>query len=817
MDKLLPIKFFEKRKVDEQLTEAGGSKELPRWVMQGDELTQRSQHLASSMSQVAARFQEHKDEEHELPVVVATTITEKAIAKTHRRTVVDLLNSDNQSNVIGVESSIPTNLQTAESDSQSFEPIDDDPKETRRILSIVTTDELIANINHAFQDTQNNAKLISSIEDIELFEAKSGGYNPGNKAYRVRLIDYQDSHRNQLAQTLFKNKCASRGITIERETRYSPDMRIYRISLDSMAEMEAVRGFEGVFSIEEAIPLRIDLDLFDGMSIPAIKHPEEGVTYPVVGVLDSGIKRNQYLTPWLLDENEEYYEESLQNKSHGSMVASVLEYSDELNGTDYASTDGVMMLEAVVAPDLKKENAYPEDLLDNVRDAIERHRNIKIWTMSAGTTEEISLDSFSEYGMALDNIADENDVLIIKSVGNSTAFMRKAPAERIAKMADSVRALVVGSIAGEKSIYDLADIDMPSPFTRQGPGPAYIIKPDLVAYGGNAGIRPDGRPSMTGVKVFDADGKPTRAPGTSFSTPWIARIAAELNFLLDGDFDPLLIKALMIHNAGYPIGGRMAMDEKKKFMGFGMPSGTREILYNSENEITLILRDKLEKGHFIDILDFPFSESMIGDDGLYHGQIILTIVSAPILRSAEGPEYCQSDIKVAFGTMEGIKERDTSKRTIRNPYGADDAANIMRENLYKKQFFDVLNEGSEDSFERERTLLRLAQKFHPVKKYAIDLDDMTDGNKKKYLDGNRQWYMKVEALFRDAVEREARLTGEILEQDFCILLTVRDPSGKAPVYTEITQQLQEKNFVYSNIALRNEVREHVSIERERNG
>ena len=241
MDKLLPIKFFEKRKIDEQLTEAGGSKDLPKWVMRGDELTQRSQHLVGSMSQVAARFQAHKDEEHELPVVVATTITEKAIAKTHRRTVVDLLNSDNQSNVIGVESSMPSNLQAAESDTPSVKGIDDESKETRRILSIVTTDELIANINRVFQDTQNNSKLISSIEDIEVFEAKSGGYNPGNKAYRVRLIDYQDSHRNQLAQTLFKNKCVSRGITIERETRYSSDMRIYRISIDSMAEMEAVR------------------------------------------------------------------------------------------------------------------------------------------------------------------------------------------------------------------------------------------------------------------------------------------------------------------------------------------------------------------------------------------------------------------------------------------------------------------------------------------------------------------------------------------------------------------------------------------------
>ncbi len=812
MEKLLPIKFFEKRTIDEQLTEAGGSKDLPKWTLQDDELAQRSEHLSGSMAQVAARYEEYKTEDRELPMVMATTITEKGIAKTHRVPVVDLLNSDSNPNVIGIETIPPQESSCDEVVSiESILP-EEEPQETRRLLSIVTTDQLIANISRALQDTQNNAKLISTIEDMEPFEARSGGFNPANMMYRVRLINYQNPRMNQLAQKLFRNKCAANGITIERETRYSPDMRLYRISVGSIADYDAVRGFEGVFSIEEAIPLRADWDSLDDLSVPSIKKPKPGVSYPVVGVLDSGVSKNAYLSPWLLDQSEAYYGEDLQDKSHGSMVASVLEYSDELNGTEYDATDGVMMLEAVIAPDLNKEAVYPEDLIDNVRDAVERHRDIKVWTMSAGTTEECALDCFSEYGMALDNIADENGVLIVKSAGNSTAFMRGAEAERIAKMADSVRSLVVGSIAGEKSIYDYADIDMPSPFTRRGPGPAYVIKPDLVAYGGNAGIRPDGFLTTTGVKVFDSFGNPTRAPGTSFSTPWVARIAAELSFLLDGEFDPLLIKALMIHNASYPAGKLMTMDDKKKYMGFGMPSGTRDILYNSENEITLVLRDFLLKGTYINILEFPFPESLIGEDGLYHGQIILTMVSSPMLRPSEGPEYCQSDIKVAFGTMDGIKERDTKKRTIRNPYGPDKNKNLMSEDLYRKGIFDVLED---TDFGRERTLLRLGQKYRPVKKYAVDLDEMTDANRRNYLAGNRQWYMKVETLFRDAVEREARETGEALIQDFCVLLTIRDPSGKAPVYNEVTQQLQHKNFVYSNVQLRNEIREHVRVDEER--
>ena len=804
MEKLLPIKFFERRTIDEQLTEGGGGKP-PKWVLQDQELEQHSQHLVQSVTQVDAAYKVYKEEKHELPMVMTTTITEDAIAKSHRGKVVDLLNSDKQANVIGVES-IPEDIKDPAEEK-------DEPKETRRLLSIVTSDELLQNINRALQDTQGSAKLISSIADMQPFEARCGEYNNENKEYRVLLINYQDRARNELAQELFRNKCAANGIPINREVRYSADMRIFRVTLDSIDALELVRGFEGVFSIEETTPILADLDAFDIAAIPAVKKPVEGETYPVVGVLDSGVERNIYLSPWLLEDNEEYYGEDLQDKNHGSMVASVLEYSDELNATDFSSTDGVMMLEAVVAPDLRKEVVYPEDLIDNVRDAIEKHRDIKIWTMSAGTSEQCATDSFSEYGMALDNIADENKVMIIKSVGNSYAFMSGAKPERIAKMADSVRALVVGSIAGEKSPYDFADINMPSPFSRRGPGPAYVIKPDLVAYGGNAGMTPSGKLTTTGVKVFDGAGAITRAPGTSFSTPWVARIAAELNYLLDGDFDPLLIKALLVHNATYPAGELMKMDDKKKYMGFGMPTGTRDILYNTEHEITLILRDTLPKGTFINILEFPFPESLIGDDGLYHGQITLTMVSSPILKSSEGPEYCQSDIQVGFGTMDGIKDRDMEKRTVRNPYGPDKNKNLMVESLYKKEIFDVLEE---ETFGKERTLLRLGQKYRPVKKYAVNLDEMTDANRKNYLGGNRQWYMQVKGLFRDATEREAEETGEILEQDFCVLLTIRDPEGKAPVYTEVTQQLQEKNFVYSNVQLKNEIREHVRVQEENN-
>lgn len=806
MEKRLPIKFFEKRIRDEQRTEGGGSATMPPWVLQGEALMHHSQQLVSNMSQVAVTFAIRKQEKCKLPMVVATTIVEDAIAKSHRGQVVDLLDSDRKSNVIGIASAVQLGESSNVPNPAEGNKELSKPKESRRLLSVVTTDELILRIEHTLRDTQNFAKLISTIAEIEPFEPQRVDYTPDNRLYRIRLIDYRDPNTNTLAQNLFKAKCHAHGIKIERETRYTTDMNLYRVSLDSITDLETVLGFEGIFSIEEAVPIRIDMDSLDDTLIPTAKQPVEGETYPVIGVLDSGIEKNRYLSPWIFRASEEYYEDQYQDRGHGSMVASVLEYSDELNGTNDTAITGVMMMDAVIVPDLRKETVYPEDIIDHVRDAIERHKDIKIWTMSVGTVEECAKQSFSQYGIALDNIADENNVLIIKSAGNSNAFLHGDEHERITTMADSVRALVVGSIAGEKGQHDLAEIDTPSPFTRCGPGPAYVIKPDLVAYGGNTGRRPDGTTTMTGVRVLDRAGMVARALGTSFSTPRIARIAAELNHLLAEDFDPLLIKALMVHNAGYPAGQRMNMEDKVKFMGFGMPPGTRDILYNSEHEITLILRDSLPKSQFINILEFPFPKSLVGNDGFYRGQIILTVVSAPVLRASEGAEYCQSDISVAFGTMTGIKQRDTSKPMILNAYGPENGANLLREELYSRK---VLGATEEKRFATERTLLRYGKKFHPIKKYAIDLDEMTAGNRKNFLWKDRKWYMRIEMLCREAIEREFREMREKLEQEFCVLLTIRDPEGKAPVYNEVTQQLQDRGFVYSDVKLKNEISQRV--------
>ena len=775
--KHLPIQFFEKRKdFDDRSTEGGGGSTLPSWVLKGDALAAKSASLSFSVGEVTSAFREHRQKEKKLPLVVCTTLEEKAIAKSHRGEITGLYVDDNGNNVLGFLGN-------------------------RCLLTMVSSEVVLDNISHAVTDTENQAKLISAITDIEPYCPAIDNYDEAVQYYKVRLINYNNYDLNCATKIVFEQQCDAAGITIAQKTKFTSEMTIYRVCIDSVEKMSLLEECEGIYTVEKMIPISVTLDALSQGTVVLPKAPVEGNDYPIVGILDTGIADNSYLKNWKTADSFTSYPDEYKDLSHGSFVSGIIEYGDELNGSSYTMLPGVKLFEAAVYPDTRKQDIYVDDLVEHIREAVERNSHIKIWNLSLGTSNEASLDDFSEFGMALDNIQDENQVLIIKSAGNCMNFARQLPKSRIAQSADSVRSVVVGSLAHAKGPNDYAEIDAPSPFTRIGPGPGSIVKPDLVFYGGNAGVC-GSRLTITGLKSFAPNGDIVEDVGTSFSTPWVTRMAAELTHLVHEEFDPLLIRALLIHNAKYPANCAMAMADKVTQMGFGMPSSVQDMLYNSEDEITLILRDTLDKGSFIEMFDFPFPESLIDEDGNFIGQIIVTLVTKSWLDDKQAGEYCQSNIDILFGTYETEMDRDTTKKGIKNPKGLGEPQNILLDSLYSSR---VKNAHPQTGFERECTLVKYGKKFHPVKKYAIDLADMTPSNKQRYLGSSRKWYLKVEGLYRDFIEQDARVRNYQLSQEYCLLLTIRDPNGKAPVYDEVVQQLEYRNFVHHNIHIRNVV------------
>lgn len=94
-EKYLPIKIFEKRKdYDDRSTEGGGDSHEGSWVLHGEELNKRVDYLSKNVNTIQDSFQKWKENKRALPMIISTTVIDKAIAKTHRRRIVNLLEND---------------------------------------------------------------------------------------------------------------------------------------------------------------------------------------------------------------------------------------------------------------------------------------------------------------------------------------------------------------------------------------------------------------------------------------------------------------------------------------------------------------------------------------------------------------------------------------------------------------------------------------------------------------------------------------------------------------------------------------------------
>jgi hypothetical protein len=781
-DKNLPIKFFQKRQKDELGTEGRGDSSIPAWV-NPEFVGRKSLYFREVLKGVSKILSEKVTHENYLPSVVKVKVSEDALAKMYRREIGNLFNV-RKLNIIGVNG-----------EDEVLVKIDNEGDLQAMIKNLSRSD-------YAFPSSSIIIG-ISAISDIELFKPIVDVKDslPDETILKVKLFNYGDDDLNEILIRAFEKHCLDNKIGFKR-TAYSGDLNIYKVTGVTADALEEFSEFEGVQLVTEMPSYTLDLDeIIEEQTIP-VKSPKEGVIYPVVGLLDSGIEKTAHLSPWIVEQNITFYPPEYVNKAHGTFVAGILLYGDELEGQKYTGFEGCKLFEAIVVPDLAKQKVSESDLIEQIRDAVSRNDQIKVWNLSLGSTIEADLYEFSDFAKALDEIQEQHDVLIVKSAGNCRNFETGAPKSRITRSADTIRGIVVGSIAHGKNATDIADKNNPSPFSRIGPGPSHLVKPDLVHIGGNAGLDNRNKTVINPVKSFSLDGKIAKRVGTSFATPRIAAIASGLNGLLNETFNPILIKSLIIHSAKYPAEMKMDIAKKIDEAGFGLPASINEIIFNEPNEITLVLQDTIEKGSFIDILDFPFPQSMVDENGYFYGEITVTLVTAPVLEVSQGAEYCQSNIEVMLGTYDEKVERDMTKRGTKNPIGAEGRQNILTESIYSR----VTSRNKDSQFATERVLVSYGDKFQPVKKWCVNLDELTDGNKEKYLKPPKSWYLKLEGLFRHFTESKCEAQKIVPRQEFCLLVTIRDTKKRGNIYTEVTQLLDNFSFVHSNIKIKEEVR-----------
>ena len=65
-------------------------------------------------------------------------------------------------------------------------------------------------------------------------------------------------------------------------------------------------------------------------------------------------------------------------------------------------------------------------------------------------------------------------------------------------------------------------------------------------------------------------------------------------------------------------------------------------------------------------------------------------------------------------------------------------------------------------------------------------------------------------MYREFIEKKALKEKQDLFQDFCIIITIKDPEDNHLIYNEVTQLLNQNNFFNEGIKLKQDVNVNVN-------
>lgn len=500
--------------------------------------------------------------------------------------------------------------------------------------------------------------------------------------------------------------------------------------------------------------------------------------YPVVAVVDSGINGGiAQLTEWI-HARERHVSPAEENTYHGTFVGGLIVWGDRLNtGHPEIGTHPCRILDVHVLP-----NADPSvgpvgtvsepEFLQNLEECLARHANeVKVWNLSLGTDEICRLDGFSDFAVQLDNLQEQYSVTFVIAAGNYDAppllgFPRTDDEKdrgRITAPADSVLGIAVGSV-GHVDHPSANGIKRgePSAFSRNGPGPNYVIKPDLVHFGGTIARDSSSPLGMTSLISATDIGEDL---GTSFAAPLIARQLAHIHHSITPSPSPTVARAVLIHCArDIRTGGRVS-DGSDHFLGFGTPLNIGQALECNPWTMTLVFEETLRPGYFLEWDHFPYPQSLV-KDGLFFGEIRMTLAYPPMRDPDWGSEYCETHIDASFGLYRN--QKGTEKYASQVPLEHKNTGMLY-------ESFQVQN----------------LRKWSPVRTYHRLIDRGI---------GGLRWRLFVKLLSRHDVDH-----GALSSQPFALLLTISDPDRAAPVYDEMVQVLRNR-FQTQNLVVRPRVR-----------
>ena len=755
----LPIKVIIPQEEDMRSPPPGGGPKKPFAELFDYDETRSI--LLSNLQEVERQF-EPIFRTTNLPAVARVTLRTEAIAKSHRPTA---LLTPNTCHIIGGEDFgqllVSVNPRTLQRLAQTVEAgtgegirndvakiISIEPYSARDALGDWTTETL-----HAFLHEQRIHTL------------------------KLRLFNHRNPELNQLLLSALVRMAEHENIAPPQELRYAPSLRVFRIQAprrpEKLAELVSFVGTQSL-DVFEQFAVSAQATVVSQLTEDDLPGPRPNEEYPVVGIIDSGTDpNNPHLQAWVQTRDEHLVPRALQNNNHGSLVAGMIVNGRGFNHDDDGFPAGKARIVDVVAIP-KAGTTTEDDLLDSIRYAFETHPNVRIWNMSLNSLNRCRSDHFSTFAVALDRLQDEFKTLIVNSAGNfddNPAHKWPRPdlsdRDRIFRPGESLRALTVGSIAHLARPTACAQPGNPSPFTRKGPGAAFVPKPDLTHIGGNTDRNL--RYNQMGVLSVDGAGNIAETVGTSFAAPSVALLAAQLSDAMEQPPSRHLLKAFLIHAA--VLHSPEITRDALPYTGFGKPPSVDDILRCRPWEATLVFDLDLPfaRRHFHKA-DFPVPACLLRDGRVY-GEFILTLVYDPPVDADDGASYSQVNVDASLGVCwrNDGKEKYGGRQII--PYPKD----------YQELF--------------EKSQIENGFKWSPVKVFRRQF--------KRGMEPRDTWRITLEVSSRKPSFNPVR-------QPVALIATIRDPDKQLPVYDEVIAMMNRVGWVTQNLRIKDSVRVRLS-------
>ena len=274
------------------------------------------------------------------------------------------------------------------------------------------------------------------------------------------------------------------------------------------------------------------------------------------------------------------------------------------------------------------------------------------------------------------------------------------------------------------------------------------VKPDLAHVGGS------GSPAdPLGHALFSLkpDGSITDGCGTSYAAPIAARTAAALDHAIEGDVSRETLIGLLVHNAQIPeiLRNKALTGVARHLVGFGVPPSAHEILQTDDHEITLVFASRIRVDQQI-AFRFAWPASLIDAAGRCRGSAKLTLVSTPPLDPRFGTEFVRVNVEAAL-------------------------QQLQEDGRWQGRLDSIYLPGQTEHPVQESALVQHGLKWSPVKMYAKTM--------KIGVGTLSTWRLSVNYLTR---------AGETMPEEgvpFTAILTISDPKGQQPVFTDLRQTL----------------------------